>query len=140
MPLSIVQPSGGVYSSLDAGGTSAAPAANTLICDSGALAGAAGQATAYKIVVVTYQVGTPDTNQANILVNIGGTNTAGIISGGLTIGKLQSNPIQSQQIFRAIVSSGQHIYICTGNAVGGAGAIYTAAMSVTRLPSLYAIP
>lgn len=136
MPLTITQPPGGIFSSLDAGSTAAAPAVNTVICDSGVLSGP----HSYKVVVVTYQVGTVDANQANVFINVGGINTAGIISAGTTIGRLQSTGVQSQQVFRVMVLSGQRVYVCTGNSAGGAGSIYTASMTLTQLPALYSIP
>lgn len=137
MALSIVQPQGGVTSSLDAGSVTSG-AANQMIADSGPLAAGDGEPWTYMIEVTTFQSGTVDANGANIYVNIGGTNGGGIISAGLTIGKLQSAATFSPQKFRVNVQSLQHVYIVIGNTVPGAGSIYNAAMSVTRAYNKYA--
>lgn len=139
MALSIIQPSGGVTSSLDAGSV-ASGAANQVLCDSGPLAAGNAEPLPYLISVVTFQSGTVDTNLANILCNIGGTNTAGIISVGTTIGKLSSVSTLMPQRFRVNISAGQHVYICIGNATPGASSVYNASMTVTRLISAYTSP
>lgn len=139
MALSIAQPSGGVTSALDAGAVTTG-AVNQLICDSGPLAAGNGEPWSYKISAVTFQGGTVDTNQANMLVNIGGTNTGGIISGGLTIGKLLSVAALSFQFFRVSVTSGQHVYIVIGNTTPGVASVYNASFTVTRLQLKYGDP
>lgn len=131
MPLTIAQPPGGVTSSLDAGAVTSGTA-NQVVCDSGPLGAGNNETVSYIITTNSFQTGTADTNQANLLLNIGGTNTAGIISGGLTIGKLQSGTVFSQQRFRVSVANGQHVYICIGNTTPGASSVYNASMSVTR--------
>lgn len=133
MALTISQPAGGIMSSLDAGSVTSG-SANQVICDSGALAAGNGEPWTYLVLVNTFQSGTVDANTFNIYVNVGGTNTAGIISGGNTIGRLLSTagPSPSQQKFRVSVTSGQHVYVCVGNTAPGAGSIYNASMSVTR--------
>lgn len=138
MPLTISQNLGGVGSSLDAGALTGG-AINQVVCDSGALPANNLESQAYKITVNSYQSGTPDGNNANLLVNIGGTNTAGIISGGLTIGKLQSGPVFSSQSIRVVISPGQHMYICVGNTVPGGTTTLNASISVTRLPDKYSL-
>ena len=139
MPLTITQNSGGVGSSLDAGSVIAG-AINQIIADSGALNAGNSEAVSYKINLNSYQSGAPDGQNANILVNIGGTNTAGIVSGGQTIGKIQSGPVFSQQTIRVSITQGQHVYVCVGNTAGGAGAVYNVSLSVTRMPDKYQVP
>lgn len=136
MPLTIAQPGGGVTSSLDAGSVTAG-LLNTMITDSGPLAAGNTEPVTYIFEASTFQTGTVDTNGANMLLNIGGTNTAGVISAGLTIGKLQSAAVLSLSRFRVSVTSGQHVYITVGNTNAGAGAVYNAAMSVTRAFNRY---
>ena len=138
MPLTIAQSTGGVTSSLDAGAITSG-AANQVVTDSGALGAGNLEGISYKVTSNSYQTGTQDNNNANLLVNIGGTNTAGIISAGVTIGKLQSGPVFSSQVFRVNVANGQHVYICIGNTSPGASSVYNASMSITRLPDKYAI-
>lgn len=139
MALTIAQPSGGVLSSLDAGSVTSG-AQNQVICDSGPLAAGNGEPWAYKVVVTTLQSGTVDSNLTNMLVNIGGTNTAGIISAGVTIGKLNTLAVYVQQMLRVLISSQQHVYVVIGNVTPGAGSIYNASMSVTRLYNKYGDP
>jgi hypothetical protein len=136
MALTIAQPSGGVFSSLDAGALSSG-AQNQIIADSGALAAGNNEPWAYRCVVVSFQAGTVDTNLANLLLNVGGTAASNIVSGGITIGKLQSGAVASRQEFRVSVQSGQHVYVVVGNTTPGASSTYCASLSVTRLLSKY---
>lgn len=136
MPLVTSQPTGGITSSLDAGAVTA-PLINQMIADSGPLGAGNNQPASYIVTTNTFQTGTVDANGANLLLNIGGTNTAGIISGGLTIGKLQSGSVFSQQRFRVSVQNGQHVYICVGSTNAGASAVYNASMSLSKAANSY---
>lgn len=139
MPLAISQNSGGVGSSLDAGSVTSG-AINQVVCDSGALNAGNQEAVSYKINVNSYQSGTVDGQNSNLLVNIGGTNTAGIVTLGQTIGKLQSGPVFSQQTIRISITQGQHIYVCIGNSAPGVASTYNASISITRMPDKYQVP
>lgn len=139
MALTIANPPGGVNSILMAGATAAAPAANTVIVDGGVLGAGNQTPSTWLFSVLTGQTGTPDGNTANILFNFGGTNTGGVISGGTTYGPLTSFSAANggtPQSFRfSVPAGGVHIYFCTGNSAGGAGAIYSVGVSITRLNS-----
>jgi hypothetical protein len=139
MALTIANAPAGVTSNITAGAvTSGAP--HQLICDSGALAAGDGEPATWLVIVNTLQGGTVDVNLTNILINIGGTNTGGIISGGTTIGPLMSTtgPSPTQQMFRLSVGNGQHVYLVIGNAAPGGGSIYVASMSLTRSVNRFA--
>jgi len=127
----------GVQSLITAGATAAAPAANTVIVSLGTLAAGNSTPTMFFVSVITGQTGTPDTNTANILVNVGGSGNP--VTGGTTYGPLTSLPATSggtAQQFRLLIPvGGAAVVICVGNTAGGAGAIYTAGVTVTRLNS-----
>lgn len=133
MALTIAQSPGGVTSAVDAGSVTS-PGANQMLCDSGPLGAVGGQASTYVLQVGTILSGTADAagGGANILVNVGGTNTGGVISGGQTIGDLLSLPAYCHQRLRVNVPGGAHIYICVGNTVPTAGAVYSATLSASR--------
>lgn len=131
MALTIARSTGGIASPLDAGAVTSG-AANQVICDSGAVANGNAQPNACIIDVSTLQAGTVDTNRANIYINVGGTNAAGIISGGVTYGPLLSTANTTRQRFRLPVADGQHVYVVVGNTTPGVGSVYCATLSVTR--------
>jgi hypothetical protein len=139
MPLSIANVLGGVTSTVVAGSTTATPAANTLICDSGPLPAGDGESCSYMVSVISGQQGTPDTNYTNVLINVGGSGSP--VTGGVTYGPLTSFPATASggttQRFRVNITNGQHVLLCVGNTAGGAGAIYSAGMTITRLKDKY---
>lgn len=140
MALTVTPVLGGVTSTLVASQTTAAPAANTLIVDSGILPAGDGNPVTYMVSVISGQQGTPDTNYANIFVNINTVNTSPVTT-GTTIGTLSSFPATQSggtpQRFKVTLSAGQRILLCVGNTAGGAGAIYAAAMSICKLSDAY---
>jgi hypothetical protein len=142
MALSVVPILGGVNSTIVAGSTGAAPAANTLIVDSGILPAGDGNPVTYMVSVITGQSGTPDANLTNVLVNINTVNTTPV-TGGTTIGTLTSFPATQSggtaQRFKVTLSAGQRILICVGNTAGGASSIYNAGMTITRCSDAYAV-
>jgi len=133
MALTVTQSPGGVTSALDSGSVTS-PAANQVLCDSGPLGAVGGPAATYVLQIGTILSGTADAagGGANIFVNVGGTNAAGIISGGQTIGDLLSLPTFCLQRMRVNVPGGSHIYICVGNTVPTAGAVYSATLAASR--------
>lgn len=133
MALVIAQSPGGITSAIDSGSFTS-PVANRVICDSGPLGTAGGQAATYILQISTVLTGTADAAGGgnNIAVNIGGTNTANVISGGQTIGDLLSLPLVVFARMRVTVPGGAHVYICVGNNTPTAGAIYNATLSATR--------
>jgi hypothetical protein len=141
MALTIANVLGGATSDIVAGATGAAPAANALIVDSGLLPAGDQEPVVYLVSVLSGQVGTPDTNYANILVNVGGSGNP--VTGGTTYGPLTSLPATQSggapQRFRVTIPiGGAHILICVGNTAGGAGAIYVAGITVSRLSDKFA--
>lgn len=136
MPLTVAQSPGGVNSSIDSGAVTT-PAVNQVIADSGALGASNNETVSYVVDVTTFVTGTAETNLTNMLVNVGGTNTAGIISGGITLGKLHSSSQFVQKRMRVNVKNGDHVYIVAGNATPTTGSIYNASLSVSRNYSKY---
>jgi len=136
MALTVTPLAGGIGSTIVAGSTAAAPAANTVIVDSGVMGASNSQPITYMVSVISGQQGTPDTNYANIFVNI---NTAATspVTAGTTIGTLTSFPATQSggtaQRFKVTLQPGQRILLCVGNTAGGAGSIYSAGMTLTRL-------
>lgn len=142
MALTIANVLGGITSTIVAGSTAAAPAANTVIVDSGLLPAGDNTPVTYLFSVITGQTGTPDTNSTNILVNVGGSGNP--VTGGTTYGPLTSFPSTQSggtaQRFRITIPvGGAHVYIIVGNTAGGAGAIYNAGVTITRIHDAYAV-
>lgn len=137
MALSIVQSPGGVTSAVDSGAVTS-PAVNQLIADSGPLSAGNSQPLAYIVDVTTFVTGTAETALTNMLINVGGTNAAGIISGGRTLGKLHSSSQFVQKRVRVNVQTGEHIYIVAGNTTPTTGSIYNASLTASRNYSAYA--
>lgn len=137
MALTVNQSPQGVTSSIDCGYASA-PAANTILCDSGPLSAGNNQPMSYFVIVATHEDGTVDATKNNMFLNVGGTNTGGVLSGGTTLGALSSANAPVWMKMRVSVQPGQHIYVCTGNSAGGAGSIYIASLSCTRAYNPYA--
>lgn len=140
MALTIANVLGGINSTIIAGSTSAAPAANTVIVDSGLLPAGDQTPVTYMFSVITGQSGTPDSNATNILVNVGGTGNP--VTGGTTYGPLTSFPVTQSggtaQRFRLTIPvGGAHVFIVVGNTAGGAGAIYNAGVTITRCKDAY---
>jgi hypothetical protein len=135
MALTIANVQSGITSLVTAGSTSAAPAANTVIVDAGTLPAGDQTPTTYMVSVITGQTGTVDANPTNILINVGGTGNP--VTGGATYGPLTSFSAANggtPQTFRvSIPAGGARLVICVGNTAGGAGAIYNAGVSITRL-------
>lgn len=142
MALSVTPVLGGVYSTIVAGQTGTAPAANTVIVDSGILPAGDGTPMAYMVSVISGQQGSPDANGSNIFVNINTVATSPVVA-GKTIGTLTSFPATQSggtaQRFRVIVDGTTRILLCVGNSAGGAGAIYSAGMTITRLSDPYCV-
>lgn len=135
MALTIANVQSGITSLVTAGSTSAAPAANTVIVDAGTLPAGDQTPTTYMVSVITGQTGTVDANPTNILINVGGTGNP--VTGGTTYGPLTSFSAANggtAQTFRvSIPAGGARLVICVGNTAGGAGSIYNAGVSITRL-------
>src|SRR6266852_3384835 len=136
MALTIQQSPGGVSSSIDSGAVPA-PAVNQIIADSGPLSASNGETISYVVDVTTFVTGTAEPALTNMLINVGGTNTAGIISVGQTLGKLHSSTQFVQKRMRVNVQNGQHVYIVSGNTASAGGSIYNASLSVSRNYSKY---
>lgn len=136
MALTIAQSTGGVNSSIDSGAVTS-PAISQVIADSGALSAGNNEPISYVVDVTTFVTGTAEPNLANMLINVGGTNAAGIISGGITLGKLHSSSQFVQKRMRVNIQNGQHVYIVAGNATPTSGSIYNASLSVSRNYSKY---
>lgn len=131
MAVTIAQVGAGLTSAVDSGAVTT-PAVNQVIADSGALSCANNEPGSFIVDVTTFCTGTAETNLTNMLINIGGTNAAGIISGGRTIGKLHSSAQFVQKRIRVSVQNGEHVYIIAGNTTPTTGAIYNASMTVNR--------
>jgi hypothetical protein len=131
MALSVSQVGGGLTSAVDSGAVTT-PAVNQVIADSGALSCANSEPGSFIVDVTTFVTGTAETNLTNMLINIGGTNAAGIISGGRTLGKLHSSSQFVQKRIRISVQNGEHVYIVAGNTTPTTGSIYNASLTVSR--------
>lgn len=112
---------GGATSSGDAG-SSAAPLAGATVCSVTNCNGP----WFYEINVVTYQTGTVDANGANMQ----------LMHGTSVVSLLLSTSVESKQVFRVLVASGETVAVkVVANA--GAGSIYNASISVTRVAYQY---
>lgn len=131
MPVTVSQVGVGLTSAVDSGAVTT-PAVNQVIADSGALSCANNEPGSFIVDVTTFVTGTAETALTNMLINIGGTNGAGIITGGRTIGKLHSSSQFVQKRIRVSVQNGEHVYIIAGNTTPTTGSIYNASMTVNR--------
>src|SRR6266498_531177 len=131
MALTIAQSPGGVNSSIDSGVVTT-PAVSQLIADAGPLSASNNETISYVVDVTTFVSGTAESALTNRLINIGGLNTAGIISGGITLGKLHSSTQFVQKRMRVNIKNGDHVYIVAGNTTPTTGSIYNASLSVSR--------
>lgn len=126
MALTIVEQASGVNSAIDCSSVTS-PAANAVLCDSGALG-----AGTYVCQVTTFLSGTADAagGGSNIYINVGGSGNP--VTGGRTIGHLPSIPALVMQRFRVSVQAGEHIFLCVGNTAPTTGAVYNASLSASR--------
>lgn len=129
MPLTFTPSLGGLSSIAVAGATGAAPAANTTICTAttpdATNAQAAAEGTVYKVSVLTYQLGTPDANYNNMFLTVNGIAVWTLLATNIAGG--------NAQVGRIVVPAGASVAVVTGNAAGGASAIYAASLILTRL-------
>lgn len=137
MALVVAQSPGGVNSAVDSGAVTSPPV-NQIIADSGALAAGNNETQTYIVDVTTFVTGTAEAALTNMLINVGGANGGGVVTGGITLGKLHSSTQFVQKRIRVNVSNGQHIYIVAGNTTPTTGSIYNASLTAARCYNKYA--